>query len=70
MQFFIHCNFFCQEHKFTYLLTYGSGLATLPSWLGMVNADWLGSIRSEIFLQIKFIIFQSCPIKQAVFLPG
>ena len=39
MQFFIHCNFFCQEHKFTYLLTYGSGLATLPSWLGMVNAD-------------------------------
>ena len=22
MQFFIHCNFFCQEYKFTYLLTY------------------------------------------------
>ena len=21
MQFFIHCNFFCQEYKFTYLLT-------------------------------------------------
>ena len=22
MQLFIHCNFFCQEYKFTYLLTY------------------------------------------------
>ena len=21
MQFFIHCNFFCQEYTFTYLLT-------------------------------------------------
>ena len=49
---------------------YGSGLAGLPSWLGMVNAGWLSSIRSEIFLQMKFIIFQRCPIRQAVFLPG
>ena len=22
MQFFIHCNFFCQEYKFAYLLVY------------------------------------------------
>ena len=36
----------------------------------MVNAGWLGSMQSEIFLQMKFIIFQGCPIKQAVFLPG
>ena len=49
---------------------YGSGLASLPSWLGMVNTGWLSSIRSEIFLQMKFIIFQRCPIRQAVFLPG
>ena len=49
---------------------YGSGLASLPSWLGMVNAGWLGYIRSEIFLQMKFIIFQGCPSKKAVLLPG
>ena len=36
----------------------------------MVNAGRLGSIRSEIFLQIKFIIFEGYPTKQAVFLPG
>ena len=30
---------------------------------------WLCSMRSEIFLQIKFIIFQSCLTKQAAFLP-
>ena len=45
------------------LAFYGSGLACLPSWLGMVNADWLCSMRSEIFLQMKFIIFQGCPTK-------
>ena len=38
--------------------------------VGMVNSGWLGSIWSEIFSQMKFIIFQGCPIKQAVFLPG
>ena len=32
------------------LTFYGSGLECLPSWLGMVNADWLYSIRSKIFL--------------------
>ena len=33
MQFFIHCNFFCQKCKFTYLLTLGlvvSQLIYLP----------------------------------------
>ena len=49
---------------------YGSGIASLLSWLEIVNAGWLGSLRSEIFLQMKFIIFQGCPIKQAAFLPG
>ena len=30
---------------------YGNGLACLPNWLGMVNAGWPCSMRSEIFLQ-------------------
>ena len=42
---------------------YGSELACLPSCLGMVYAGWLYSIRSEIFLQMKLIIFQGCPTK-------
>ena len=29
----------------------------------MVNAPWLCSMQSEIFLQIKFIIFQGCTTK-------
>ena len=45
------------------LAFYGSGLACLPSWLGMVNEGWLCSMRSEIFLQMKFIIFEGCPTK-------
>ena len=45
------------------LVFYRSGLACLPSWLGMVNAGWLCSMRSEIFLKMKFIIFQGCPTK-------
>ena len=49
---------------------YGSGLASLQNWLEIVNAGWLGSLRSEISLQMKFIIFQGCPIKPAAFLPG
>ena len=52
------------------LAFYGSGLACLPSWLGMVNAGWLCSMWSEIFLQMKFIIFQGCPTKQAAVLAG
>ena len=47
---------------------YGSGIACLPSWLGMVNASWLCLMQSEILLQMKFIIFQGCPTKQATFL--
>ena len=34
----------------------------------MVNEGWLGSILSETFLQMEFIIFQSCLIM--TFLPG
>ena len=49
---------------------YASGPAHLPSLLGMIDEDWLGSIRPEIFLQMKFITFQGCPTKQASFLPG
>ena len=48
----------------------GSGPECLLSWPGMVNAGWLGSMQSEIFLQMKFIIFQGCSTKQAAFLPG
>ena len=48
---------------------YGSGLACLISWLEMVNAGWLDSMRSEILFEIKFIIFQGCPTKHAAFLP-
>ena len=40
--------------------------ANLPSWLGMVKADWFGSMWSEIFSQMKFIIFPGCPTKWAV----
>ena len=52
------------------LAFYGKGLACSPSWLRMVIAGWLGSMRSEIFLQMKFIIFQGCPTKQVAFLAG
>ena len=37
--------------------------------LVMVNAGRLGSMRSEIFLRMKFIIFQGCLTKQAAFSP-
>ena len=50
------------------LAFYGSGLACLPSWLGMLNAGWLCSIRPEIFLQMKFILFQGCPTKLPFYL--
>ena len=52
------------------LTFYGCGPACLLSWLGMVDAGLLGSMRSEIFLQVKFIIFQGCSTKQGAFLPG
>ena len=51
------------------LASYGSGPGCLLSWLWMVNAGLLGFIQSEIFLQMKFIIFQGCSMKQAEFLP-
>ena len=52
------------------LAFYGSELVCLPSRLRMVNAGWPISMQSEIFLQMKFIIFQGCPIKQAAFIHG
>ena len=48
---------------------YGSGPAHSQSWLGMVNVGRLGFMQSEIFMKMKFIIFQDCPTKQAAFLP-
>ena len=39
------------------LVFYGTGLAHLPNWLGMVNSGWLGFMWSEVFLQKKFITF-------------
>ena len=51
----------------TYILTWG--LACLPSWLGVVNAGWVGAVRSEIFLQMEFIIFQGYSTKLTAFLP-
>ena len=44
--------------------------ARLQSWLGMVNLGRLGSMQSEIFLKMKFIIIQGCPTKQAAYLHG
>ena len=34
----------------------------------MMNVGWLGWIQTEIFLQIKFIIFQGCRTKQEALL--
>ena len=36
MQFFIHCNFFCQEYKFTYLLTLLTVLNKCPAYMNEV----------------------------------
>ena len=57
--------FFCEIDTSTDILW--SKLAYLPSWLGLMNAGWLGSIRSEIFLQIKFIIFKAVPSNRLPF---
>ena len=38
------------------------------AWDG--ECRWFGSMRSEIFLQIKFFICQGCPTKQTTFLLG
>ena len=37
----------------------GSGPSRLPRWLGIMNVLWPGFMRSEIFLQMKFIIFKA-----------
>ena len=69
----------CQPRTTLYLLWlagpsglpfYGSGLVSLLSCVGIVNASWLSSIRSNISLQMKFIIFRGCFTKQAAFFPG
>ena len=52
------------------LAFYGKGPAHLPSWLGMMNTGWLSSMRSEVPLQMKFIIFQGCPTKRGASLLG
>ena len=52
------------------LAFYGNGPTHLTHCLGMMSAGCPGSMQSEIFLQIKFIIFQGCPTKQTAFLLG
>ena len=51
------------------LAFYGKGLTCLPRWFVLANTGCVGSLRSDIFLQIRFIIFQDCPTKQAAFSP-
>ena len=70
---FICCVYFCLGKFLNMckpgprgLAFYGSGLAYLPSWL--VNAAWLCSMWSGIFLQMKFFIFQGCPNKLPFYL--
>ena len=46
------------EH-YSLFLRAGKGLTSLPSWLGIVNGGWLGSMRSKFFLQMKFIFFKA-----------
>ena len=61
--------FFCEISKYVQAKNrlahldwhFRSGLACLPSWLGLMNTGWLGSIQSDIFLQMKFIIFKAVP---------
>ena len=59
LNFDIYC---CHVHFFSKIskYVYGSGAAHVLSWFG--------SMLSETFLQMKFIIFQSCPTKQVAFL--
>ena len=73
--FFLQDSYMCKPRT-TFCLILRAGLpglafwfrTSIPSWLGIVNGDWLDSMWSEIFLPIKFIILQVCPIKQAAFL--
>ena len=52
------------------LVFYGKGPADLLSCMWIMNAGWLGSMRSENFLQMTLFIFQGCPHKQNTFLAG
>ena len=52
------------------LVFFGSAPALELSWLGIMSAGWFGSMPSEMFLQMKLIIFQGSPTKQAAFLHG
>ena len=47
-----------------------SELACLPTWLAIMNTGWAGSIRSEVFLQMKFIIFKAVSSKMLSFYLG
>ena len=58
------CFFFCKNSNICaiqerddppWLAFYGNGLASWPGWLDMVNAGWIGSIRSKIFFQMELI---------------
>ena len=57
------------EH-YSLFLRAGSGLTSLPSWLGIVNGGWLGSMRSKFFLQMKFIFFKAVPPNRLPFYLG
>ena len=46
---------------------YWSGPAHLPNWLGMLIAGWLGSLQSEIFLQMKFFFLEATPLNRLPF---
>ena len=52
------------------LAFYGWGIVCLPSWLAMVNVGWLNSMRPEIFLQMKFIIFMVVSLNRLPFYLG
>ena len=36
----------------------------------MMSADWFGTMLSEMFLQMKLIIFEGCPTKHGAILHG
>ena len=49
---------------------YWSGPAHLPNWLGMLIVGWLGSLQSEIFLQMKFFFLEATPLNRLPFYLG
>ena len=50
------------------LAFYGSGLACLPSWLGMINVGWLCSMLLDIFCKWNLSFFKAVSPKQPAFL--